>query len=89
MPVLVQPTAATDVEQDFVLTLRKVIEQTRLGEAIGLHIMPDLVTQVTLVKVDVQDADDGACLVLLFGNFFVDLGDLEVIKDALGQHVTD
>ena len=77
------------MQQNFVLTLRKVIEQARLREAVGLQVMPDLVTQVALVKVDMEDADDGAGLVLLVGNFFVDLADLEVIKDAIGQHVTD
>lgn len=89
MPVLIQPTAATDMQQDFMLTLREVIEQARLSEAVGLQVMPGLVTQVALVKVDVEDTDDGAGLVFLVGNFFVNLGDLEVIKDAIGQHVTD
>lgn len=77
------------MQQDFMLTLREVIEQARLSEAVGLQVMPGLVTQVALVKVDVEDTDDGAGLVFLVGNFFVDFGDLEVIKDAIGQHVTD
>ena len=77
------------MQQDFVLALRKVIEQTGLSETIGLQIMPDFVTQVTLVKIDVKNADDCASLVLLVSNFLVDAGDLKVIKDALGEHVAD
>ena len=77
------------MQQNFMLALWEVIEQARLRETVGLKVMPDLVTQVALVKVDVKNTDDGACFVLLVSNFFVDLSDLEVIKDAIGQHVTD
>lgn len=77
------------MQKHLVLTPRKVIEQARLGEAVGLEVVPCLVSEVTLIKVDVKDTDDGTCLVLLVCNFFVNPDYLEVIKHALGQHKTN
>lgn len=51
-PVLVQPAATAHMQQHLVLTLRKVVEQTRLGEAIGLKVVPHLIAQVALAKVN-------------------------------------
>lgn len=77
------------MQKHLVPTLRKVIEQTGLGKTVGLKVVPCLVPEVALIKVDVKDADDGSSLVLFVSNFFVNLDDLEVIKHALGQHKTD
>ena len=77
------------MEQHLVLALGKVVEQAGLSEAVGLEVVPNLVTKVALVKIDVKDADYCACLVLLVSNLFVNLGDLEVIQNAIGKHVTN
>ena len=89
MPVVIKPTAATHMQQSLMLTQGKVIEQTRLCKAVGLQVMPGSTAQVALVKIDVKNADDGVCLILLVCNLFVNFGNLEVIKHASGQHVTD
>ena len=47
------------MKQDFVLTLGEVIEQARLGETVGLEVMPYLVAKVALVKVYMKDAYSG------------------------------
>ena len=77
------------MEQHLVLALGKVVEQARFREAIRLQVVPHLVAKVTLVKIDVQDADYSAGLILFVCNLFLNLCDLEVIKYAIGQHVTD
>lgn len=77
------------MEKHLVLALGEVIEQAGLRETVWLKVVPYLVTKVTLVKIDVKDSDDRARLVLLVSNLFVYLGDLEVIQNAIGKHVTD
>lgn len=77
------------MEKYLVLTLGKVVEQAGLRETVWLKIVPHLVAKVTLVEIDVKDSDDRACLVLIVSNLFVYLGDLEVIQNAIGKHVTD
>ena len=70
------------MQQHLVLTLGEVVEQTGLCEAVGLKVVPGHLTQVTLVKVDVQDTDNSARLVLLVSNLFFYLRDLEIVKDC-------
>lgn len=77
------------MEKYLVLALGEVIEQARLRETVWLKVVPYLVAKVTLVEIDVKDSDDRARLVLLVSNLFVYLGDLEVIQNAIGKHVTD
>lgn len=77
------------MEKYLVLALGEVIEQAGLRETVWLKVVPYLVAKVTLVEIDVKDSDDRARLVLLVGNLFVYLGDLEVIQNAIGKHVTD
>ena len=77
------------MEKHLVLALGEVIEQAGLRETVWLKVVPHLVTKVALVEIDVEDSDDRACFVLLVSNLFVDLGDLEVIQNAIGKHVTD
>ena len=74
------------MEQDLVLTLGEVVEQTRLREAVGLKIVPGYSAKVTFVKIDVKDTDDGARLVFLVSNLFFNPCNLEVVKNAIGQH---
>lgn len=74
------------MQKHLVPTLGKVVEQTRLRETVGLKIVPRHITQVTLVKIDMQETDDGTRLVLLVSNFFFYFCDLEVIKDTIGKH---
>lgn len=77
------------MEKHLVLALGEVIEQVGLCETIWLKVVPHLVSKVALVEIDVEDSDDRACFVLLVSNLFVDLGDFEVIQNAIGKHVTD
>lgn len=77
------------MEKYLVLALGEVIEQAGLRETVWLKVVPYLVAKVTLVEIDVKDSDDRARLVLLVSNIFVYLGDLEVIQNAIGKHVTD
>lgn len=77
------------MEKYLVLALGEVIEQAGLRETVWLKVVPYLVAKVTLVEIDVKDSDDRARLVLLVGNLFVYLGDLKVIQNAIGKHVTD
>lgn len=77
------------MEKHLVLALGEVIEQAGLRETVWLKVVPYLVAKVTLVKIDVKDSDGRARLVLLVSNLYVYLGDLEVIQNAIGKHVTD
>ena len=77
------------MEKYLVLALGEVIEQAGLRETVWLKVVPYLVAKVTLVEIDVKDSNDRARLVLLVSNLFVYLGDLEVIQNAIGKHVTD
>ena len=77
------------MEKHLVLALGEVIEQAGLREPVWLKVVPYLVAKVTLVEIDVKNSDDRARLVLLVSNLFVYLGDLEVIQNAIGKHVTD
>lgn len=77
------------MEKYLVLALGEVIEQAGLRETVWLKVVPYLVAKVTLVEIDVKDSDDRARLVLLVSNLFVYIGDLEVIQNAIGKHVTD
>ena len=65
------------MQQHLVLTLGEVVEQTRLCKAVGLEVVPRHISQVTFVKVDVQDTDDGTRLVFLVSYLFVNLSDLK------------
>ena len=70
------------MQQHLVLTLGEVVEQAGLCEAVGLKVVPGHIAKVTLIKVDVQDTDNSARLVLLVSNLFFYLRNLEVVKDA-------
>ena len=74
------------MQQHLVLSLGKVVEQASFSKAVGMQVVPFHITKVTLVKVDMEDTDDRARLVHLVCHFFVDLGNLEVIKNAVGKH---
>ena len=86
MPVFVEPAATTYMQQHLVLTLGEVVEQTGLSEAVRLKVVPRHIAKVTLIKVDVQNTDNGTRLVFLVSNIFFYLRDLEVVKDAVRQH---
>ena len=77
------------MQKNLVLTLREVVEQTGLCETIGLKVVPGHLAQITLVQIDMKNTDDGASLVLLACHFFVNLGNLKVVKDALRKHKAD
>ena len=51
-----------------------------------LKVVPRHIAKVTLIKVDVQNTDNGTRLVFLVSNIFFYLRDLEVVKDAVRQH---
>ena len=86
MAVLVEPAATAYMQQHLVLTLGEVVEQTGLSEAVRLKVVPRHIAKVTLIKVDVKDTDNSTRLVLLVCHLFVNLCNLEVIKNAVGKH---
>ena len=86
MAVFVELAATAYMQQHLLLTLGEVVEQTGLSEAVGLKVVPRHIAKVTLIKVDVQNTDNGTRLVFLVSNIFFYLRDLEVVKDAVRQH---
>ena len=80
----IEPSTTAHMQQHLVLALWKVVELTSFRKAIGLQIMPYLLAQISLVKINVKDADDGTGFILLVSHFFFDFFNLEVIQNAGG-----
>jgi hypothetical protein len=85
LPLPVKPSAAPHMEDDLAVANRKVVDLAGLGETVGLKIVPFLLTQVTLVKIDVNHSYLGTCLVLDAGMLLLDIGHFKQIKNAFGR----
>ncbi len=71
----------------FILALWKVVKHTRFRETVWLEVMPSLVTKVSFVKINMKYTYFGIGLIQDTCTFFLQLGYLECIQDALRKHV--
>jgi len=76
------------MKDDLAVANRKVIDLAGLGETIGLKVLPFLLAQITLVKINVNYSYLGTCLVHVAGMLFLNMGYFKQIKDAFGKNYT-
>ena len=63
------------------------MDNPRLRETVRLQIVPLLVSQVTLVHVNVKKDYLRLRLIILAGMFLLDVGYLKVLQHVLGEHI--
>src|SRR5574344_1172642 len=86
--VCVKPSSPANMEDNLAVTNGEVINIARLGETVGLKVMPSLPTQITLIKIYVNDTNLQACLGQCAGMFFFDVGYFKQVENALGENHT-
>ena len=57
-----------------------------LGEAVGTEVMPFIYTEVTPIKMDMDDATFQTCLLYDAGMFFSDIADFKHFKNTIGKN---
>ena len=62
------------------LTERKVVDDPRLCETVGLQVMPLLITKVTLVKIDMKNDNLCICFIILTCMLLFRVGYLKVVQ---------
>src|SRR5574344_1703454 len=86
--VCVKPSSPANMEDNLAVTNGEVINIARLGETVGLKVMPTLPPQITLIKIYVNDTNLQACLGQCAGMFFFDVAYFKQVENALGENHT-
>ena len=74
------------MKDDLAVTDRKVVDLPTLGKSIGSQVVPNLFTEVTLGKIDMDDAYFCLGFVRNAGTLFLYIGNVKIIKDSLGEN---
>ena len=77
------------MKNDLVLAKREIVELAGLRKTIRLEIMPYGITQVTLIKIDMKNANLCTRLVLNTEIFLLYTLNLEAVKNSLRQHIAN
>ena len=73
--------------QDYLaVTDGEIIDTMRFRKPVGTKVMPFLVTKVTFIKMDVDDATFQACFLYDAGMFFTNVADFKHFKDVFGEN---
>ena len=86
LSITVKPSASADVQDYLVVTDGEIIDTMRFRKTIGTKVVPFLVTEVTLVKVDVDDATFHTCFLYDACMLLDNVADFKHLKDIFGEN---
>ena len=83
---IVKPSASADVKHYLTVTDGEIIDAMFFCKAVGTKIVPFLYTEITLIKMDMDDAKFQTCFLYDACMFFSDIADFKNFKNTIWKN---
>ena len=83
---IVKPSSSADMKYHLAVANWEVVDAMLLGEAVGTEVMPFIYTEVTLIKMDMDDATFQPRLLYDAGLLFSDIADFKHFKNTIWKN---